>query len=253
MESKQSSSLAARKARDDRQGELLPEDAAAIRGGTARRGTPAWDRAMRRAYAQARGYVGDLPADHAAPPFLVVVDVGYVIELYADFSGQGRNYTQFPARGAYQIPLDALRDPAIHERLRAVWEEPHALNLAIRSAEVTHDIAERLAKVAAHLEGRHEPAAVAGFLMRCLFTMFAEDVELIPRDHFKDLLVSLKDRPEAFVPALEHLWATMDTGGFEARTQPVLRRFNGALFKDRTALPLERDAIHKLHTAAGRD
>ena len=53
---------------------------------------------MRRAYAQARGYVGDLPPDHAAPPFLVVVDVGHVVELYADFSGQGRNYTQFPSR-----------------------------------------------------------------------------------------------------------------------------------------------------------
>ena len=252
LESKQSSSQAARSARAG-QLSLLPEDMAPIRGGTARRGTPAWDRAMRRAYAQARGYVGDLPADHAAPPFLVVVDVGHVIELYADFSGQGRNYTQFPNRADYQIPLDALRDPAIRERLRAVWEEPHALDPAIRSAEVTRDIAERLARVAAHLEGRHEPAAVAGFLMRCLFTMFAEDVELIPRDHFTDLLASLKDRPEAFVPALEHLWATMDTGGFEARTQAVLRRFNGALFKDRTALPLERDAIHELHTAASRD
>ena len=134
-----------------------------------------------------------------------------------------------------------------------MWEEPHSLNPAIRSAEVTRDVAERLAKVAAHLERRHEPEAVAGFLMRCLFTMFAEDVELIPRDHFKDLLAGLRDHPEAFVPALEHLWATMDTGGFEARTQAVLRRFNGALFKDRTALPLERDAIHELHVAAGRD
>ena len=160
LESKQSSSRAARRARDDRQGDLLPEDAAAVCGGTARRGTPAWDRAMRRAYAQARGYVGDLPADHAAPPFLVVVDVGHVIELYADFSGQGRNYTQFPNRADYQIPLEAPRDPAIRERLRAVWEEPHALNPAIRSAEVTRAVAKRLARVAAHLEGRHEPGAV---------------------------------------------------------------------------------------------
>lgn len=252
LQSKQSSSLAARRANAG-QLSLLPEDAGPVRRGTARRGTPAWDRAMRRAYAQARGYVGDLPADHPAPPFLVVVDVGHVIELYADFSGQGRNYTQFPSRADYQIALEDLREPAIRERLRAIWEEPHALDPAIRSAEVTRDVAERLARVAAHLEGRHEPATVAGFLMRCLFTMFAEDVELIPSGHFRDLLGSLRDRPEAFVPALEHLWAAMDEGGFEPRAQAVLRRFNGALFKDRTALPLERDAIHELHVAAGCD
>ena len=100
-------------------------------------------------------------ADHPAPPFLVVVDVGHVIELYADFSGQGRNYTQFPSRQRLSDPARrACADPAIHERMRAVWEEPHALDPAIRSAEVTRDIARRLARVAAHLEARHEPEAV---------------------------------------------------------------------------------------------
>ena len=29
-------------------------------------------------------------------------------------------------------------------------------------------------------KGKHDPKDVAEFLMRCLFTMFAEDVELIP-------------------------------------------------------------------------
>ena len=67
LESKQSSSQAARTARAG-QLSLLPEDMAPVRGGTARRGTPAWDRAMRRAYAQARGYVGDLPGRPRGAP-----------------------------------------------------------------------------------------------------------------------------------------------------------------------------------------
>ncbi len=36
-----------------------------------------------------RTMCGDLPVDHPAPLFLIVVDVGHVIELYADFSGRG--------------------------------------------------------------------------------------------------------------------------------------------------------------------
>ena len=250
LEAKQSSSAAARAAQDGR-GDLLPEQAAAVRGGTAKRGTPGWDRAMRRAYGQAKGYVGDLPPDHPAPPFLVLVDVGHVIELYADFSRQGRNYTQFPSRADYRIALEDLRDEAVRERLRLVWTDPRSLDPSVKSAEVTADIAKRLAKVARTLEGAHAPETVATFLMRCLFTMFAEDVKLLPANSFTDLLGDLRDKPQAFVPALEALWRTMDEGGYEPRTSATLKRFNGSLFKDRTALPLERDAIHELHVAAG--
>ena len=198
--------------------------------------------------------MGDLPPDHAAPPFLIVMDVGHVIELYADFSGQGRNCTQFPSRTSYQkILLHALGDPAICERLCAVWEEPHSLNPAIRSAKATRAIAERLARVAAHLEGGHEPEAVAGFLMRCLFTMFAEDVQLIPKDSFTTLLGDLKEREEDFAPALESLWANMDAGRYDAGARATRRRFNGSLFEDARALPLDRHGINELHVAAKKD
>ncbi|WP_420393201.1 type IIL restriction-modification enzyme MmeI [Acuticoccus sp.] len=255
LESKQSSLPSARRSNEG-QGELLPEHTAAVKGGTAKRGTPAWDRAMRRAYLQAKGYVGDLPPDHAPPLFLMVIDVGNVIELYADFSGQGRNYTQFPNRREFSIPLEALREEAVRERLAKVWLEPASLNPAIRAAEVTRDVAERLARVARvakRLEGKHDPAAVATFLMRCLFTMFAEDVELIPKASFTKLLTELKDEPRQFVPQLEHLWRTMDEGGFEPRMGAVLKRFNGTLFKERRALPLDREGIHELAVAASKD
>ena len=211
LESKQSSSNAARKG-NDAQGELLPEHVAPVKGGMALRGTPAWDRAMRRAYGQARDYVLDLPTHHNAPVFLIVVDVGYVIELYADFSGRGRNYTQFPGRAEFSIPLERLAHDAVRERLRRVWTDPKSLDPASRSAEVTRDVAERRGIVAARLEKTHDPSDVAHFLMRCLFTMFAEDVGLLPDKAFENLLVELKDAPERFVPELQSLWAAMDEG-----------------------------------------
>ena len=44
---------------------------------------------MRNARNQAESYAKSLPAEEGWPPFLVIVDVGHVIELYADFSLQG--------------------------------------------------------------------------------------------------------------------------------------------------------------------
>ena len=58
---------------------------------------------------------------------------------------------------------------------------------------------------------------VAQFLMRCLFTMFAEDVELIPKESFSGLLTAYAGSEESrgYLPeALQSLWAVMDTGGF---------------------------------------
>ena len=216
-------------------------------------GSAAWQRLMSRAFAQARGYVADLPADHPAPPFLVLVDVGRVIELYSDFSGQGRNYTQFPDRGGYQIPIARLADEGTRALLRTVWTDPASLDPALRSAAVTQDIAERLARVATALERRHEPEEVAGFLMRCVFTMFAEDTGLLPEDGFRDLLSELRRRPEDFVPELEALWASMDAGAYSPALKATLRRFNGGLFAQTRALPLDAEHVGELAVAAGKD
>src|SRR5690606_26067623 len=49
------------------------------RMGTAKRGTPVWSIAMRRAMSQAQRYARMLPPEHGWPPFLIVVDVGYCI------------------------------------------------------------------------------------------------------------------------------------------------------------------------------
>jgi hypothetical protein len=66
-----------------------------VKRGTARRGTPGWTKAMVQAKGQAERYEA-LPADHGWPSFLLIVDVGYCIEVYADFTGTGKAYVQFP-------------------------------------------------------------------------------------------------------------------------------------------------------------
>ncbi|MCB1465774.1 MAG: class I SAM-dependent DNA methyltransferase, partial [Rhizobiaceae bacterium] len=232
---------------------LIPEDALQRKPGQAKRGTRGWDQVMLAARKQAEDYSRALPVEHGYPPFLLVVDVGHVIEVYADFSGQGKNYAHFPDRQSYRLVMDDLRDPRVQARLRAIWTDPLSLDPTRISAEVTRDIAARLARIARRLEGRHDPRDVAEFLMRCLFTMFAEDVKLIPEKGFHKLLGQMKDTPEHFVAALESLWAIMDSGGYAPHLNSTLKKFNGSLFKKRSALPLDSDDINELWIASGKD
>ena len=253
MEAKQSAKRVKAAQADPQQPSLLPEDAAQVKAGTAIRGTRGWDKAMRKAKRQAEDYARALPREHGWPPFILVVDVGYVMEVYADFSGQGKNYAQFPDRAGYSIPLADLRDPAIRARLRAIWTDPQSLDPARRSAEVTRDIAERLARIARNLEGKHDTKEVAEFLMRCLFTMFAEDVGLLPERGFEKLLERIVETPQNFQPALESLWRVMDEGGYDSYLNETVKRFNGALFRNRKAIALDKDDIRELWIAASRD
>ncbi len=216
--------------------------------GTAARGTPAWDRAMKAAYKQAKGYAEAIPNEW--PPFLVVVDVGFCFDIYADFSGTGKSYVPFPDPRGYRVHLDRLRDERIRGLLTAIWTDPHSLDPSKISAKVTREIAERLAKLAKSLEADHEPEVVAGFLMRCLFTMFAEDVELLRPDSFTELLLSLRTEPQNFKPMAEALWESMDTGTFSTILREKVKQFNGKFFKDKTALPLNHDQVELLVEAA---
>ena len=127
---------------------------------------PAWDDAMIRARGQAEAYARALPDEY--PPFLVTVAVGQEIQLFADFSRTGKNYTHFPDATRFRIRLDDLRDPAIRDRLALVWSDPDALDPARTAARVTREIAGRLAARNSCFVGAHPPrpsspiAAAAG-------------------------------------------------------------------------------------------
>jgi hypothetical protein len=232
------------------QNDLFATDAAKSSRG--RRGADrAWDVLMLNAKRQAEEYARALPTSHGWPPFLLICDVGHCIEVYADFSGQGKNYTQFPDRQSFRIYLEDLRDPAIRDRLRKIWTEPQTLDPAQTSAKVTRDIARRLAQVSMALEKQSlDPQDVAMFLMRCLFTMFAEDVGLLPEKSFKHVLEECEKNPATFVPVVTQLWEAMDTGGFAHALKQDVKKFNGEFFRSKGALPLGREEIGELRQAA---
>ncbi|TGE18943.1 class I SAM-dependent DNA methyltransferase [Hymenobacter elongatus] len=226
------------------------------RKGHALRGSVKWEQMMQAARQQALGYVRALPPDEPRPLFVLVVDVGYCIDVYSNFAQVGDAFVPFPDQGSFRLPLAALADEATRTLLRQVWQAPRELDPSRRAARVTRELAGYLAGVSAQLERAGHPAeVVAQFLMRCLFTMFSEDVGLIPKASFTGMLRTYA-APELreFLPdALRGLWATMDTGGFSPDLKARLRRFNGKLFHDATALPLTADQTALLLKAAEAD
>ena len=213
--------------------------------GAARRGTPAWNIAMRDAFGQALGYARTL-AD--PPPFLITCDIGHCFDLYASFDGSW-NYRPFPDGQSSRIHLTDLERHA--DRLRAVFADPRSLDPAKHAARVTREIAAHLAELAQELEqAGHDPERVATFLMRCIFTLFAEDVGLLPEHLFTEALEKYWiPNPPAFPGGISSLWKAMNDGtsfGFLSK----LLRFNGGLFADQQALPLTRPQLERLHEAA---
>jgi hypothetical protein len=197
--------------------------------GTAQRGSGAWDEAMLKARGQAEQYARALPASEGA-------------------------YVPYPDPRSYRILIDRLDDPEVRKNLALAWTDPKALDPSRRSARVTREIAQSLGLLAQSLESAgHSAEAVATFLMRALFTMFAEDVELLPKDSFINLLKSLNGDHEKFVPMIEELWGRMKTGGFSTVLREKILRFNGGLFDDATALPLNDDQFNLLIEAAKSD
>ncbi|KAB2728007.1 class I SAM-dependent DNA methyltransferase [Brucella anthropi] len=210
-----------------------------------------WDVLMMNARAQAENYVRLLPTSHEPPPFVMVCDVGHCIEIYSNFRRDGKAYDQFPDRRSFRVYLEDLRDEEVRERLIAIWSDPLSLDPSRHAAKVTREIAVRIAKVSQALEkSGYSTEEVAMFLMRILFTMFAEDVELLPKDSFKDLLIDCAKSPDIFPGMMEDLWKAMDEGGFTATIRHKVKRFNGEFFKKRRALKLAKEEIGELAAAA---
>jgi hypothetical protein len=199
------------------------------------------------AYGQARAYAASVPG--APPPYLMVLDVGRVLLVWDRWSG---TYGGFQA--ARRIDLNKLADrPEDISLLQDIFERPAARDPRGRAEAVTREIAERLAQVASSLEERaHEPEQVARFLMRCVFSMFAEDVGLLPGEPFTNAIeeIGFKD-PDEFSTALEHLWEAMDRG--ERFGLRKFLRFNGHFFKDTTVLSLTKADLAILHEASKAD
>lgn len=242
----------------------LPESAPAAPSGAR------YDRLMREALAQAKRYAVNLPAEHPWPPFLIVCDVGRAFELYFDWSGNGRGYGYFPDQASYRLELHRFAEPEVQDTIRAIWTNPASIDPRAKSAEVSRDIARRLAAVSQWLEkvqrirtdtktDSERSLAIeetALFLMRIIFCMFAEDVGLLPEESFTKFLQRAVENEAAFEPELEDLWSVMgrpDGKRYASAIGGEVRYFNGGLFASAQTYSLSNSDRGELLEAARKD
>lgn len=210
-------------------------------GSSPARGTRAYQVYMEKAFRQAMGYNRDL---NKSVPFVITCDIGHSIQVWECFDGVTPGYG---ARKDYR--LKDLKDPEVREFFRTIFLNPESLSPTKRRAKVTREVAERLGHLASALETQHPPEVIARFLMRCVFTFFAEDIGLLPDKLFERALKNTwEPHPEKFVSGLQRLWDLMNTGGDWAEDR--IARFNGGLFAETTVLPLTKLQIGILRDAA---
>lgn len=230
---------------------------------------PRYDRLMADARIQAERYALALPADHGAPPFLIVADIGRSFELYFDWAGNGRGYSFFPDQQSFRFPLERFAEAEVRELFAAIWTDPGSVDPRLKAVAVTRAIAVELAKVATDLEqsqkkGDPDPAALALgiestslFLMRMLFCMFAEDVELLEKGSFQRFLeVASKSRPQYWTTGLRTLWQTMNDDGpdrYWPLGDALVRYFNGNLFADTRIYEVSPGSKTRLYHASKMD
>ena len=177
------------------------------------------------------------------PPLLIVSDmVRFRIRT---------NWTNSVSE-THEFTLDDLADGATRDKLKWAMSDPEQLRPGETRQTVTERAAATFAELAQDLRDRdHDPQTVAHFVNRLVFCMFAEDVGLLPGNMFTRMLEHTRSDPDKFGDYASRLFGAMATSG-DVGFEPVAW-FNGGLFDDDTALPLDREGIETALRAAELD
>lgn len=177
------------------------------------------------------------------PPLLIVSDMDR-IRIHTNWTNT--------VQKVITLNLDDLLDGAKRDLLRDCFTDPERLKPTKTRQSLTEDAADRFARIAQRLRARgHDPQAVAHFVNRLVFCMFAEDVGLLPDKMFERMIQLSRPKPDTFAAQAAILFGAMRTGGqvgFEA-----VEWFNGGLFDTDEALPLTWEDLDDLLRANAMD
>ena len=177
------------------------------------------------------------------PPLLVVSDFETIV-VHPNFVNRLNRPTT--------LTLDDLLTPAGLASLQAIFFDPAHFESAETPESVTRRVAQEFAQIAERLRGAgHAPPQVAHFLIRLLFCLFAEDVDLLPQGLFARLVERTRRQPAAFGPQVRQLFAAMAAKSWFG-ADPILH-FDGGLFDDDTALDLDGESLDILARVVAAD
>ena len=152
----------------------------------------------------------------------------------------------------YKFGLDDLADAATRDQLKWAFSDPERLRPGETRQSLTEQAAKSFATVAHALRERgHDPHLVAHFVNRLVFCMFADDVGLLPGHMFTRMLEQARRTPGQFTDLAGNLFRAMASGGWIGFE--TVDWFNGGLFDDDAALPLEKSDIETVLSASNLD
>ncbi|MFG0284375.1 MAG: class I SAM-dependent DNA methyltransferase [Phycisphaerales bacterium JB039] len=178
------------------------------------------------------------------PPLLVVCDIAR-IEIHTNFTGTKKQ--------THIIELAEIAEPEKLDLLRRMFTDPESFRPTVTAAKVTEQVAGNIGELAQRLRDRgHDPHEAAHFLMKVMFCLFAEDVNLLPKDRLADVLAKAASAPERLKGWLDDLFGAMASkdGFFWGDS---IAWFNGSLFDRAPALELDEAEIELLRFAAAQD
>lgn len=191
------------------------------------------------AFAQLQQYCGAL----GNPPLLVVSDM-HRFRIHTAWTNT--------VSVMHELTLDDLLNPEKLQLLKWVLSDPDKLKPGKTRQALTEEAAEQFAMLAQRLRERgFEAQRVAHFVNRMVFCMFAEDVDLLPDRIFQKMLEIAALDPDQFVPMAKDLFGAMGTGGSAGWKKVAW--FNGGLFDDDEALPLDKEDVQIVLGAARLD
>jgi type II restriction/modification system DNA methylase subunit YeeA len=181
------------------------------------------------------------------PPLLVVSDTKR-FRIYTNWT----NTVQV----RHEFELGDLAHSGTRELLKNVFNNPDRLKPDKTREQVTKDAAKEFTTIAERLRmAGHAPEKVAHFLNRLVFCLFAEDVNLLENDLFKRMLDNLAKRRDKVAEQSPRMFSDLFRemrGGGSYGLEHILH-FNGGLFDDDTALPLDPDSLDILRNIAKQD
>ncbi len=150
------------------------------------------------------------------------------------------------------IELNDLLKPEGRAQLSAVFFEPEKFRVPQTTEQVTQQAAAEFARLGDLLRkygSDHHQAA--HFLIRLLFCLFAEDIGLLPKALFTQLVKNTQKQPPVFMEQLKQLFRAMASGGWFGVTE--IAHFDGRLFDDDSVLELDSDGLEILARVSALD
>jgi type II restriction/modification system DNA methylase subunit YeeA len=178
------------------------------------------------------------------PPLLIVSDMDR-IRIHTNWTNT--------VQEVHEYSLEDLIEGDKREALKRAFTDPDHFKPTKTRQALTEETAREFAGLAQRLRDRgHEAHQVAHFVNQLVFCMFAEDVGLLPDNLFTKMLDLCRTDAASFAEHAGTLFGAMaKQGGKVGFTR--IDWFNGGLFQDDHALPINRDDVDDLYAAAQRD